>query len=273
MRDILLTQEQLRNGRRDNQQQGLPAQAIESLCHDVYHTNTLTDKKCKPNMDYTRVNNTFFTKASYASVDDIEANIGATINEDSMYDVDLGDDSQHLNSNGLVPIGRETPDKSTDADCCSVCLSSYEEGELLIVLPCRHHYHKLCLSEWLSGHTTCPLCKHDLLPLFAPFLTNNDNLNFNLNVDTNSPTNTQTNTPVNEDNVAHQAIDYFPPLPSSPLSSSAVVTVDTTVGREHYNSVAFAITTLEDIFEFETNHHDYNHPHHLEEASSVANSP
>eukprot|EP00741_Cyanophora_paradoxa_P018388 tig00000204_g17754.t1 len=45
---------------------------------------------------------------------------------------------------------------------CSVCLGDYTEGEQVRMLPCLHVYHVACIDEWLSNHTTCPLCKRDL---------------------------------------------------------------------------------------------------------------
>lgn len=45
---------------------------------------------------------------------------------------------------------------------CAICL---EEGEPLAIwreLPCGHHFHELCLVEWLRRAHLCPLCRDDL---------------------------------------------------------------------------------------------------------------
>jgi hypothetical protein len=43
---------------------------------------------------------------------------------------------------------------------CSVCLSSYEEGERLRRLGCGHTYHADgCLDQWLQTSATCPRCR------------------------------------------------------------------------------------------------------------------
>ncbi|CAL9761136.1 unnamed protein product [Musa acuminata subsp. burmannicoides] len=49
-----------------------------------------------------------------------------------------------------------------DADCC-ICLSSYEDGTLLLALPCNHHFHSSCIVKWLRINATCPLCKYHIL--------------------------------------------------------------------------------------------------------------
>ena len=45
---------------------------------------------------------------------------------------------------------------------CSVCHDTYNLHDKIIKLPCRHAYHANCLKTWLSSHSTCPLCRHQL---------------------------------------------------------------------------------------------------------------
>lgn len=43
---------------------------------------------------------------------------------------------------------------------CSVCLSEFEEGENLRLLPkCNHAFHLICIDTWLRSHTNCPMCR------------------------------------------------------------------------------------------------------------------
>ncbi|CAH8357980.1 unnamed protein product [Eruca vesicaria subsp. sativa] len=47
---------------------------------------------------------------------------------------------------------------------CAVCLSEFEDEETLRLMPpCCHVFHADCVDVWLSDHSTCPLCRADLL--------------------------------------------------------------------------------------------------------------
>jgi hypothetical protein len=59
----------------------------------------------------------------------------------------------------------ENTGDSSDTPCeCSICLDDFEDGDLVRKLPCNHEYHSECIVKWLvERHSTCPLCKLDLL--------------------------------------------------------------------------------------------------------------
>ncbi|KAL1552430.1 RING-type E3 ubiquitin transferase [Salvia divinorum] len=43
----------------------------------------------------------------------------------------------------------------------AVCLSRFEDTELLRLLPkCRHAFHMSCIDTWLENHSSCPLCRY-----------------------------------------------------------------------------------------------------------------
>jgi len=50
-----------------------------------------------------------------------------------------------------------------DEKSCSICIDEYDNGDSVKFLPCSHFYHTSCIDQWLSKHTTCPLCKLDLM--------------------------------------------------------------------------------------------------------------
>ncbi|KAL6595496.1 hypothetical protein ACP70R_047836 [Stipagrostis hirtigluma subsp. patula] len=45
---------------------------------------------------------------------------------------------------------------------CVICVTEYEAGDDVCVMPCRHVFHRECLGEWLSRSCVCPLCRHAL---------------------------------------------------------------------------------------------------------------
>lgn len=45
---------------------------------------------------------------------------------------------------------------------CAICLTTFENGETLRVLPCQHSFHTQCIDQWLGAHRTCPMCRIDV---------------------------------------------------------------------------------------------------------------
>uniref|UniRef100_A0A3Q7F0S6 RING-type E3 ubiquitin transferase n=1 Tax=Solanum lycopersicum TaxID=4081 RepID=A0A3Q7F0S6_SOLLC len=39
---------------------------------------------------------------------------------------------------------------------CSICLSNYEIGEEAKKIPCKHHFHSICIDKWLGINGSCP---------------------------------------------------------------------------------------------------------------------
>ncbi|KAJ8439978.1 hypothetical protein Cgig2_008361 [Carnegiea gigantea] len=52
---------------------------------------------------------------------------------------------------------------------CVVCLSTLEEDDLARRLPnCNHVFHVECIDMWLTGQSTCPICRTDITPRLVP---------------------------------------------------------------------------------------------------------
>ncbi|XP_023732174.1 RING-H2 finger protein ATL52-like [Lactuca sativa] len=56
-------------------------------------------------------------------------------------------------------------DGIVDGTDCAVCLSEFQEGESLRLLPkCNHAFHLPCIDTWLGSHSNCPLCRSHVMP-------------------------------------------------------------------------------------------------------------
>ncbi|KAG2219535.1 hypothetical protein INT45_003100 [Circinella minor] len=44
---------------------------------------------------------------------------------------------------------------------CPICISEYEDDDLICKLWCEHHFHKKCVESWFVINSSCPLCKRD----------------------------------------------------------------------------------------------------------------
>ncbi|XP_020203699.1 RING-H2 finger protein ATL11, partial [Cajanus cajan] len=52
-----------------------------------------------------------------------------------------------------------------DTLACAVCLNEFQDEETLRMIPkCCHVYHSDCIDVWLASHSTCPVCRANLVP-------------------------------------------------------------------------------------------------------------
>lgn len=71
--------------------------------------------------------------------------------------VDCGLELAVLNS---LPVFLHTPTAEQPPSECAVCLSEFEEKEIVRLLPkCNHCFHIECIDMWFRSHSTCPLCR------------------------------------------------------------------------------------------------------------------
>ena len=53
---------------------------------------------------------------------------------------------------------------STDIICdCVICLDFENTKKIIIELPCKHKFHKMCIEQWLQYVFNCPMCKTNIL--------------------------------------------------------------------------------------------------------------
>ncbi|XP_052180998.1 E3 ubiquitin-protein ligase ATL42-like [Diospyros lotus] len=62
---------------------------------------------------------------------------------------------------------------------CPVCLSKFEDIEILRLLPkCKHAFHVNCVDQWLEKHSSCPLCRQKVGADDLTLLTFSNSLRF-----------------------------------------------------------------------------------------------
>lgn len=62
---------------------------------------------------------------------------------------------------------------------CAVCLSKFEDIEILRLLPkCKHAFHIDCVDQWLEKHSSCPLCRHKVSAEDLTILAYSNSLRF-----------------------------------------------------------------------------------------------
>lgn len=62
---------------------------------------------------------------------------------------------------------------------CAVCISRFEDTEILRLLPkCKHAFHKNCIDQWLQSHSSCPLCRYKFNPKDLKSITYSNSLRY-----------------------------------------------------------------------------------------------
>ncbi|KAL3622754.1 hypothetical protein CASFOL_032005 [Castilleja foliolosa] len=70
-----------------------------------------------------------------------------------------GLDSAAISSLPVLSYGSIYKKPSPGAEC-AICLSVFQEGDSVKVLPiCRHGFHPGCVDKWLRSRSSCPLCR------------------------------------------------------------------------------------------------------------------
>ncbi|KAK1440274.1 hypothetical protein QVD17_06099 [Tagetes erecta] len=91
-----------------------------------------------------------------------------------------------INSLTIVKFSKSETTVVEGTDC-SVCLTEFEEDDMLRLLPnCKHAFHMSCIDTWLRSHTNCPLCRavivNNTVNVSSSEQIDEDDLNNNLGV-------------------------------------------------------------------------------------------
>ena len=127
---------------------------------------------------------------------------------------------------------------------CSVCLSEFQENEILKFLPaCKHTFHTECIDMWFFSHSTCPLCRTlvsttDLCPE-PPTEVSGSRHHHDMDLAASSSSSSSSSTPpsLEERSVEMES------LPREPNSSHHNI-VDIPASLSHGNSVPYPSNVL-----------------------------
>lgn len=80
---------------------------------------------------------------------------------------ELEQQNDELRTNRNQPIVYENtmqfiPFSRLNQKTCSICLMTYNDDDLIAVLPCIHFFHKDCVSQYLGSTRRCPICGDDI---------------------------------------------------------------------------------------------------------------
>ena len=73
----------------------------------------------------------------------------------------------------LVRLRKEMSQSAEEisAPSCSVCLCSFDDGDDVKVLLCRHSFHRDCIDHALSIKVSCPMCRRSCVEMYTEMTT------------------------------------------------------------------------------------------------------
>ncbi|KZT38871.1 hypothetical protein SISSUDRAFT_1061592 [Sistotremastrum suecicum HHB10207 ss-3] len=94
------------------------------------------------------------------------------------------------------PHGAPLPPWFLNQTECAICLSDFQKGDRVRVLPCNHIFHMEEIDEWLvQQKKVCPVCKADITNPHAPAPPNSHSPSQNPETNTSSEPDSQHNAP------------------------------------------------------------------------------
>ena len=80
-----------------------------------------------------------------------------SINEE--YEIDNSYTSNKISLNDFNKLNKIKYNNKYN-DSCPICITNFNDKELIIELNCNHNYHIDCIKKWLcESSNNCPLCK------------------------------------------------------------------------------------------------------------------
>jgi hypothetical protein len=48
-------------------------------------------------------------------------------------------------------------------ETCAICQDEYKKNNTILLLPCNHTFHLICVKEWFKKNTNCPICRNNII--------------------------------------------------------------------------------------------------------------
>ncbi|EPY50992.1 RNF family protein [Schizosaccharomyces cryophilus OY26] len=81
-----------------------------------------------------------------------------TISREGFYE-DEEDIENDIPDRESVPLMDESSRRAAYGVECVICLEAFNRGDKVIALPCKHEFHRNCISKWVVDYRhTCPTC-------------------------------------------------------------------------------------------------------------------
>ncbi|CAA0840711.1 RING-H2 finger C1A [Striga hermonthica] len=82
---------------------------------------------------------------------------------DELFDLDLAltmpEGPEKSTTDGVSVVNQMPTVVMGSGRDCTVCLERLGSGKKL---HCGHVFHEICISQWLSAHNSCPVCRRKL---------------------------------------------------------------------------------------------------------------
>ncbi|KAJ0085081.1 hypothetical protein Patl1_08318 [Pistacia atlantica] len=154
---------------------------IESESSDV-DDQTDEEETFENNYEYLEGHNEFEAELEFLEGQDSNSEADDAMDEDEEDDIDvdeltyeelmalgefIGEEKRGLSLNEISKClhpSKGSFDSKSGIDRCVICQVEYEEGELVVALPCEHPYHSECITGWLQVKKICPICSTEVSP-------------------------------------------------------------------------------------------------------------
>jgi hypothetical protein len=134
---------------------------IRNLISNLINNNTPFQLEVST-LPITRILNQFRTEIN-ANENNNDSGINLA-NINNISNVIVFSSLNYINTLSLNSSSSSSSSSNTTSEMCSICQNDFEGTDIVRRLNnCSHLFHLNCVDTWLSNHSTCPTCRHNLI--------------------------------------------------------------------------------------------------------------